>query len=108
MTDKPPSICLISFPHKFAGAREKALRPNEVPDMSEEKTCPCGKPLHYIDPHHQEVVERQIAELGECTTITIAETGRRFRVPRHLIALHGVTGRDLPELVGRFGIEEVA
>jgi len=75
-------------------------------DMSE-KICPCGMPLHYTDPHVQDLVEQQIAELGECTTIMIMQTGRKYRVPRHYIMLHGVKGYELPRLAGQYGIEEV-
>ncbi len=51
-------------------------------------------------------MEQQIADLGERQLITIVESGRKFLVPRHYIALHGIKGRELPGLVGQFGIEE--
>lgn len=75
--------------------------------MSTEKLCPCGKPLHYIDKRIQMLVEQQVEELGERCTITIAESGRKFLVPRHYIGLHGIKGHQLPGLVGKYGIEEV-
>lgn len=55
-------------------------------------SCPCGRPLHYSDPHVRELVEQQIADLGEKILMTVAETGRKFLVPRHYIALHGIAG----------------
>jgi hypothetical protein len=73
----------------------------------EDKMCPCGKPLHYSNPQIRALVEGMIAATGEHVTITITETGRSYRVPKHFIALHGVKGCELPALVGKYGIEEV-
>jgi hypothetical protein len=66
--------------------------------VTEVKMCACGKPLHYTDPQMQKLVEYQIAQLGENMVVTLAETGRKFRVPRHFIALHGLKGKELPTL----------
>lgn len=71
-----------------------------------EKMCACGHPLHYSDPKAQELVERQIAELGNCVTVTLL-TGRRFHVPRHFIALHEFSANELPALAAQYGFEEV-
>jgi hypothetical protein len=46
-------------------------------------------------------VERFVAELGEY--VTVRRGDRAWRVPRHYIALHGLKGKDLPNL----GFEEV-
>lgn len=72
-----------------------------------EKLCPCGKPLHYTNPTLQLMIESQVQELGESVVVTVIESGRRFQVSRHYIALHGVKGTELPGLVGQFGIEEI-
>jgi uncharacterized protein YbbK (DUF523 family) len=72
------------------------------------KMCPCGKPLHYNGMHHvQAMIEQQIEELGESVRVTVPEMGRSFMVPRHFVALHGIRAKDLPWLVGRYGIEEI-
>jgi hypothetical protein len=71
------------------------------------KFCACGGPLHYSDPHNRELVERQIAELGECVSVINIATKRTFMVPRHFIALHGIKAGELPDLAERYGFEEV-
>jgi hypothetical protein len=75
--------------------------------MPTEKLCACGQPLHYSDPHIQELVERQIAELGEFIPVTLIGSGRRFLIPRHFLALHGIKGGDLSALAEQYGFEEV-
>jgi hypothetical protein len=70
------------------------------------KMCACGHPLHYTDPELQEVVEQQIAQLGESIRIALP-SGRKFMVPRHFIALHGVKGYELPGVAALYGFEEV-
>jgi hypothetical protein len=72
-----------------------------------EKMCACGKPLHYNDPQIQELMEGHVAKLGECVEIKVLGSGRRFMVPRHYVALHGVRGADIPALAERCGFEEV-
>jgi hypothetical protein len=71
------------------------------------KMCACGEPLHYSDPNIQELVEKQIAASGEYATITLLTTGQKFLVQKHFIALHGVKAAELPELVKKYGFEEV-
>jgi hypothetical protein len=73
--------------------------------MTAEKMCACGKPLHYTTPHIQELVERLVADSGECVKVTVL--GRTFLVPRHFIALHSLKGSDLPKLAVQYGFEEV-
>lgn len=63
--------------------------------------CHCGKPLHYTDKSLQDHVEEMISRLGE--HIMIEVSGRKFLVPRHYIALHGVKGADIAKL----GFQEV-
>jgi len=58
--------------------------------------CHCGRPLHYATPELRAQVERMIAIVGDpYVTVTHLETGRKFRVQRHFIALHGLTGWQL-------------
>ncbi len=63
--------------------------------------CHCGKPLHYANPVVQGMVERMVAELGE--TVTVQMDGRKWKVPRHFIALHGLKGYE----IHRLGFQEV-
>jgi hypothetical protein len=72
-----------------------------------EKMCACGKPLHYTSELTQHLVETMIADLGDCVKITVMELGRAFMVPRHFIALHTITGRDLPKLAEQYGFKEI-
>ena len=58
--------------------------------------CACGKPLHYSDPNVQETVEGLVRQMGEFTDVVIE--GNVYRVQRHFIALHGLTGYELPIL----------
>lgn len=62
-----------------------------------EPMCACGRPLHYSDPAVQRFVERLIAHLGVEIRVVVPD-GRVFLVPRHYIALHGVTAWELPTL----------
>jgi hypothetical protein len=77
--------------------------------------CYCGRPLHYDDPHVLAFYRRPSAEIrafvdaciedagGECAAVTMPD-GRAFLVPRHYIALHGITGAtDLAAL----GFDEI-
>jgi hypothetical protein len=68
-------------------------------------TCACGQPLHYTNPHVQRTVEKFVAELGE--TVTIRTPYGSWPVPRHYIALHGITAADLPTLAERYGWREI-
>ena len=60
------------------------------------KLCHCGRPLHYSDPEIQRDVEALIALLGECVTVQVG--GRKWLVPRHYIALHGLKAVDIATL----------
>jgi len=73
--------------------------------MAVEKMCACGSPLHYSDPKMRKLVEEIIASHGECIEIEVQ--GRRFKVPRNFIALHGLKAMDLPVLAEAYGFEEV-
>lgn len=74
--------------------------------------CHCGRPLHYRDPEIARIMHALVAELGEYVVVQVG--GRRWRVPRHYIALHGLRGADLPSLgfsgdhrmINRFVIDE--
>jgi hypothetical protein len=63
--------------------------------------CHCGRPLHYIDPKIQEMVQRYVNELGEFMPVTVGH--RTWMVQRHFVALHGLKAKDLPFL----GFQEV-
>ena len=69
-------------------------------------TCACGKPLHYSDPKIRAGVEDLIARLGPTIEVAVIG-GKKFKVPRHYIALHGIKATELPELAARLGFEEV-
>lgn len=61
------------------------------------KRCACGLPLHYTDPSVEEMVSKQVAELGEYIPVTVGT--ERYMVQRHYIALHGLNAPDLPRLL---------
>ena len=63
--------------------------------------CHCGQPLHYTDPEVERNVRRLIAELGEMLVVEVA--GRRWKVSRHYVALHGLKASE----IARLGFEEV-
>jgi hypothetical protein len=63
--------------------------------------CHCGEPLHYTDPRTEEYVRRMVAVQGP--TVKVVVENRAFMVPRHYIALHGLSGKDVADL----GFEEV-
>lgn len=67
--------------------------------------CACGKPLHYLNPHNQRMVEEFVRDLGETLLISVGR--RTWRVPRHYIALHGLKAVDLPVIATEYGFEEV-
>jgi hypothetical protein len=67
--------------------------------------CPCGQPLHYSDPHLEEMISEMVVNLGEHTTVNCA--GRRYKVSRHYIALHGIKGPELEELAAKGIIEKI-
>ena len=55
--------------------------------------CACGRSLHYGSAAAHLKVLDLIHRLGPTTTVLIG--GRRFRVQRHYIALHGLRAQDL-------------
>lgn len=63
--------------------------------------CPCGKVLHYTDPSIERIVQSMVERLGEFIQVTV--NGRVWNVSRHYIALHGLIGKELPNL----GFEEI-
>jgi len=62
----------------------------------ETQLCHCGRPLHYTSAMVRAFVERAIREHGEL--VTVNALGRRWSVPRHYIALHGLRAEELPGL----------
>lgn len=67
--------------------------------------CDCGLPLHYTNPEIRRQMERMVEQFGPCIEVTVA--GRSWMVSRHYIALHGISGSELPELARKFGWEHV-
>jgi hypothetical protein len=65
------------------------------------KLCACGEPLHYTDPTIEGQVTKLVEDLGE--TVSIRLGARRWAVPRHYIALHGILGSELPKLALKYG-----
>lgn len=64
--------------------------------------CHCGKPLHYNDKGIQKIVQDLVDTLGEYVIVHNGE-GKKYRVQRHYVALHGLKERELHKL----GFEEV-
>lgn len=60
--------------------------------------CHCGQPLHYTSEPMRLFVEARIKELGPDRKVIKETTGEVFLVPRHYIALHGLTEDDLDSL----------
>ena len=66
--------------------------------------CGCGEPLHYHDPTIEAYVRDLIAQLGPTVRVRVLDgSGVVVHVPRHYIALHGLTAEDLPALAARYG-----
>lgn len=65
--------------------------------------CACGRPLHYPSPSSERMVRQLIARAGE--NVTVMVDGRRWRVQRHYIALHGLHAQDL--ILGLLPFEEL-
>ena len=61
--------------------------------MNDDPLCACGRPLHYSHFTAHLAVLDLIHRLGPTTMVLIA--GRRFRVQRHYIALHGLKTQEL-------------
>lgn len=68
--------------------------------------CVCGKPLHYRDLNGQRIMEHLVSELGPDVAVEVAD--RKWMVPRHYIALHGLRATELPTLAQRYGFAEVS
>jgi hypothetical protein len=66
--------------------------------MQKVQYCHCGKPLHYDNQKERIAVEGYVKRFGEFVCCADMQTGRRFKVPRHYIALHGLQGKDLATL----------
>jgi hypothetical protein len=64
--------------------------------------CHCGKHLHYTDKTIEATVRFMVTALGPEVTV-VGPDGRKWLVPRHYIALHGLKSTELPDL----GFEEV-
>lgn len=64
--------------------------------------CYCGRALHYTDTKTQTQVEEVIKKFGPNIVIKL-DNNKRFLVPRHYIALHGIKNKDLNKL----GFQEV-
>lgn len=58
--------------------------------------CHCGLDLHYTDPKLQEQVQEIVDKLGPFIEVIV--DGRKWRVQRHYIALHGIKGKDVSKL----------
>jgi hypothetical protein len=70
--------------------------------MRMEKLCHCGKPLHYPSKVVKELVEAVVESFGEYVTVTVQ--GKRYKVPRHYIMVHGIIANVVPLL----GFEELS
>ena len=81
---------------------DKALRRGGR-DVTDPETCACGRPLHYSDPAIRAAVEAAHPD----SHVVVQVDGRRWKVQRHYIALHGLRAADLPLLAQRLGFQEV-
>lgn len=64
--------------------------------------CACGEPLHYTRPDIRRWVEEVVRRHGRDVLITNSK-GDGWKVPRHYIALHGISEKDLPALAEQYG-----
>jgi len=67
--------------------------------------CACGAELHYSSSTVKAAVNKLVASNGEYVNVTCE--GKTYKVQRHYIALHGITGSELPELAARLGFEVI-
>jgi len=67
--------------------------------------CACGRPLHYNSSYVQDMVTRLAQRLGE--TVIVSVGGRRYKVQRHYLALHGLKAKELPQLAEQGIVKEV-
>jgi len=70
--------------------------------MSKHELCACGKPLHYQNARTEAFVRMVIRRQGEDVLVTIPG-GQSWWVPRHFIALHGISTDTLPAVAKRYG-----
>jgi hypothetical protein len=61
-----------------------------------DEICHCGKPLHYTNSRIKAKVDAIIEEKGSHVDIVCRD--KRYSVPRHYIALHGIKAADLDKL----------
>ena len=64
--------------------------------MEPEELCACGQPLHYTSAVVRGIVETYIMRYGP--TVVVSHGDKRYRVPRHYLALHGLRAADLDAL----------
>lgn len=63
----------------------------------ESELCPCGRPLHYSNADIEMFVRSQIAQLGPNVIVNFT-SGPSYEVPRHYIALHGLSAAKAAEM----------
>jgi hypothetical protein len=63
--------------------------------------CHCGSELHYWCRETEIQMLNLVDKLGRFIHVTVGD--KTYKVDRHYIALHGITGADVPSL----GFEEV-
>ena len=67
------------------------------------KLCHCGKPLHYSDRGLETMVNKFCAAMGDYVPVIQRSTGKKFKVQRHYISLHGIKEQELHT----YGFEEI-
>lgn len=68
-------------------------------------TCACGRPVHYLNPDLQAIVEAIIASLGSEIVVTTPDGS--WKVPRHYLALHGLKADELSSVAERLGFDKM-
>ena len=78
-------------------------------DIDPTERCVCGELLlqHYRDKHPEEerYIREMVAQLGPLVTVKTAEGA--WLVPRHFIALHGISAKAMPALATQYGFARV-
>lgn len=72
--------------------------------MQNQELCPCGKPSDLkMEAHMRELI--QALEY----TVVVCYRGRKWEIPRHYIALHGIGGKwgKIPEICEQYGFKEI-
>jgi hypothetical protein len=72
--------------------------------MTAEELCECGLPLHYTSEVYAARMAWVVAQYGLAIVVHNAD-GQAWWVPRHYIALHGITENDLRGLAVKYGWE---